>query len=98
MMRRRSSTEVQALPGTRQGWIQWRAIRRRCQTQQSLWCNEPASSLRSRQRRRDGTQQGPVLVGDGWSVVLAVQDCELVSQDDDLEVLPAAWPHSEPSK
>ena len=31
MMRRRSSTEVQGRPGVRQGWVQWRAIRCRCQ-------------------------------------------------------------------
>ena len=27
MMRRRNSAEVQGRPGTRQGWVQWRAIR-----------------------------------------------------------------------
>ena len=31
MLRRRSSTEVQARPGARQGWVQWRAMRRRRQ-------------------------------------------------------------------
>ena len=44
----------------------------------------PAGSLRSGQGRRDRTQQSPVLVGKGWSVVLSVQDCELVAKHDDL--------------
>ena len=30
MMRRRSSTDVHGRPGARQGWVQWRAMRRRC--------------------------------------------------------------------
>ena len=34
-------------------------------TQQGLWRNEPASSLRARQGRRDSAQQRPVLIGDG---------------------------------
>ena len=59
-------------------------------TQQGLWRDEPASSLRSGQGRRDRTEQGPVLVGEGWSVVQAVQHCELVTQHDDLEVLRAS--------
>ena len=37
--------------------------------------------------RRDGVQQGPVLLGEGWSLDLASQDYELVAQHDDLEVL-----------
>ena len=37
--------------------------------------------------RRDGTEKGRVLVGEHWSVVLPVQDRELVAQHDDLEVL-----------
>ena len=48
--------------------------------------------------RRDGVQQGPVLVGERWSVVLLVQDCELVAQHDDLKVLRAARTHSESSQ
>ena len=47
------------------------------------------------QARRDGTQQGPVLVGERWSVVLALQDCELVTQHDDLKVLRASRTHSQ---
>ena len=59
-------------------------------TQQGLWRDEPASSPPSGQGRRDRTQQGPVLIGERWSVVLPAQDCELVAQHDDLEVLRAA--------
>ena len=43
---------------------------------------------------RDGTEKGPVLVGEGWSVVLPVQDCELVTQHDDLKVLRASRANS----
>ena len=64
-------------------------------TQQSLWCDEPASSLRSGQGRCDGTQQGPVLVGERWAVVLPAQDCELVAEHDDLEILRASRAHSQ---
>ena len=64
-------------------------------TQQGLWRDEPAGSLWSGQGRRDGTEQGPVLVGEGWSVVLPVQHCELVTQHDDLEVLRASRAHSQ---
>ena len=64
--------------------------------QQGLWCDEPAGSLRSAQGRRDGAEQGPVLVGEGWPGVLPVQDCQLVAQDDDLEVLRASRAHSQP--
>ena len=46
--------------------------------------------------RRDSAQQRPVLVGEGWSVVLSVQDCDLVAQHDDLEVLRASQAHSQP--
>ena len=46
--------------------------------QQGLWRDEPTSSLRSGQGRRDSTQQGPVLVGQLRSVVAAVQRAELV--------------------
>ena len=59
-------------------------------TQQGLWCNEPAGSLRSGQGRRDGAEQGPILVGERWSVVLSAQDCELVAKHDDLKVLRAS--------
>ena len=45
--------------------------------------------------RRDGTEQGPVLVGEGWSIVLSVQHCELVTQHDDLKVLRASRAHSQ---
>ena len=55
-------------------------------TQQRFWCDEPAGSLRSRQGCRDSAQQGPVLRREGWSVVQAVQHCELVTQHDDLKV------------
>ena len=34
----------------------------------------------------DGIQQGLVLVGEHWSVVVPVQDRELVAQHDDLKV------------
>ena len=64
-------------------------------TQQCLWCDEPASSLRSGHRRCDGTQQGPVLLRERWRVVLPAQDCELVAQHDDLEVLRASRAHSQ---
>ena len=64
-------------------------------TQQRLWCDEPASSLRSRQGRRNSAQQGPVLVGEGWTVVQAVQHCELVTQHDDLKVLRTSRAHSQ---
>ena len=64
-------------------------------TQQRLWCDEPARSLRSRQGRRDSTQQGSVLLRDGWSVVQAVQHCELVTQHDDLKVLRASRANSQ---
>ena len=64
-------------------------------TQQGLWCDEPASSPPSGQGRRDRTQQGPVLIGERWSVVLPAQDCELVAQHDDLEVLRASRAHSQ---
>ena len=47
-------------------------------TQQGLWCDEPANSLRSGQARRDSTKQAPVLVGQLRSVVAAVQHAELV--------------------
>ena len=36
--------------------------------------------------RRDGVQQGTVLVGEGWTVVQAVQHCEMVTQHDVLKV------------
>ena len=65
-------------------------------TQQGLWCDEPASSLRARQGRRNSAQQGSVLLREGWSVVQAVQHCELVAQHDDLEVLRASRTHSQP--
>ena len=64
-------------------------------TQQRFWCDEPARSLRSRQGRRDSTQQGPVLLREGWSVVQAVQHCELVTQHDDLKVLRASRANSQ---
>ena len=64
-------------------------------TQQRLWCDEPARSLRSQQGRRDSTQQGSVLLRDGWSVVQAVQHCELVTQHDDLKVLRASRANSQ---
>ena len=64
-------------------------------SQQGVWRHEPARSLSSRQDRRDGTQQGPVLIGDGWSVALAVQHCELVAQHDDLKILRASRAHSQ---
>ena len=63
--------------------------------QQGLWCDEPAGSLRSGQGRSDRTEQGPALVGEGWSVVLSVQDRELVAEHDDLEVLRASRAHSQ---
>ena len=47
-------------------------------TQQRLWRNEPVRSLRSRQGRRDSTQQGPVLVGQLRAIVAAVPRAELV--------------------
>ena len=62
-------------------------------TQQGVGCDEPAGSVPSRQGRRDRTEQGPVLIGEGWSAVLAVQDCELVAQHDDLKVLRASQTH-----
>ena len=46
--------------------------------------------------RRDGAEQGPVLVGEGRPVVLSVQDCDLVAQHDDLKVLRASQAHSQP--
>ena len=61
--------------------------------QQGLWCDEPAASLPSGQGGCDSTEQGPVLVGERWSVVLSVQDCELVAQHDDLKVLRASRTH-----
>ena len=64
-------------------------------SQQGLWRHESARSLSSRQDRRDGTQQGPVLIGDAWSVALAVQHCELVAQHDDLKILRASRAHSQ---
>ena len=45
--------------------------------------------------RRDGAQQGPVLVGEGWTVVQAVQHCELVTQHDVLKALRASRAHSQ---
>ena len=43
--------------------------------------------------RRDGAQQGPILVGEGWSIIVPVQHCELVAQHDDLKVLRASRAH-----
>ena len=49
MMRRRSSTEVQGRPGVRQGWVQWRAIRCRCQRSSvSGLTSQPARRRRGR--------------------------------------------------
>ena len=56
-------------------------------TQQRFWCDEPVRSPPSEQDRRDSTGQGSVLLREGWSVVQAVQHCELVTQHDDLKVL-----------
>ena len=55
-------------------------------TQQGLWRNESARSLPLGQGRRDRTEQGAILVGEGWSIVVPVQHCELVAQHDDLKV------------
>ena len=43
----------------------------------------------------DGAQNRPVVVGERGSVVLSVQDAELVAQHDDLDVLRAAGTYSE---
>ena len=56
-------------------------------TQQGLWRDEPARSLPLGHRRRDRTDQGAILVGEGWSIVAPVQHCQLVAQHDDLKVL-----------
>ena len=48
--------------------------------------------------RRDGTEKRPVLVGESWPVVQAVQHCELVTQHDDLKVLRASRAHSQASQ
>ena len=46
----------------------------------------------------DPTEEGSVVVVDGGTVDLAAQDCELVSQHDDLQVLRAARAHCEADK
>ena len=65
-----------------------------------LW--EPYDGRLSRTvlREREGEvpsrhSPGSVLVGEGWSVVQAVQHCELVTQHDDLEVLRASRANSQ---
>ena len=53
-------------PARRPAWLSPMAGNSaRVPSQQGLWRNEPARSLSSRQGRRDGTEQGPVLFGDG---------------------------------
>ena len=63
--------------------------------QQRFRRDEPAGSPPSGQGRRDRTEQGPVLLREGWSAVLAVEDGELVAQHDDLEVLRGTREHSQ---
>ena len=60
-----------------------------------LWCGEPTGSQPSGRGRRDGTQQRQVLIGERWTVVLSAQDCELVAQHHDFEVLRASRAHSQ---
>ena len=89
MTRRRNTTEVRGRHGpARLGPVAGDSAS--MPTQQGVGCDEPAGSLPSRQGRRDRTEKCPVLIGEGWSAVLAVQDCELVAQHDDLKVLRAS--------
>ena len=55
--------------------------------QQGVGGDELAGSSGPRERGCDGAEQGAVVVVECWSVDLAAQDCELVAQHDDLEVL-----------
>ena len=80
MMGRRSEAAADGRPGERQGWVQRRAIRRRCQRNRSL--AQRASQIAA-------------VVGEGWSAVQVVQDHELVTQHDDLKVLRASRTHSQ---
>ena len=86
---RRNSTEVQGRPGAGQGWVQWRAIRRRCQrssvsgvTSQPARCDRDRAaatapsrvrSSSARARRFLGTHKHLPLVYDAVAVVSAVR-------------------------
>ena len=54
--------------------------------QQRVGGNQPPTAAWPRQRLGDRAEQGPVIVGERRSVVLASQDRELVAQDDDLKI------------
>ena len=61
-------------------------MRRRCQRSRVSGVTSQARASTPGERRCVRVEQGPVLVGEIWSVDLAVQHVELVAQHDDLEV------------
>ena len=65
-------------------------------SQQGVGRDEPAGSLWTRERCRDGAEQGPIVVVERGSAYLAAQYGVLVAQHDDLKVLPSSGAHREP--
>lgn len=66
--------------------------------QQRVRFDDPTATGPATQRLGDRSQQGPIAVVDRRSVDLAAQDCELVPQHDDLNVLGATRPDGEPDE
>ena len=65
-------------------------------SKQGLGGDEPTDTSRAGERRGDGAEQCPVIVGQLRLFGLASQDGELVAEHDDLEVLRTARARSEP--
>ena len=66
--------------------------------EQGVWCDEPSVAARSGECLGYRCEQAPIILGEVSSGVASVQDAELVTPDDDLDVFGPAGTYSEAGK